>query len=270
MKVSVIIPTKNSSGTLQSCLSSIKNQTYKNIEIIVVDNYSEDETQKIAKNFTDLVFTINPERSTQVNYGVEKASGKYIYRVDSDVVLDSEVVREAVSLAESKNYGAILIHNTSDPTISYWAKIRKFERDMYDTDETNVAVRFIKRDIFISLGGFDSRLSFGEDYDLHNRIIEKYRIGKINAKEMHLGEYKTLLEVAKRNYYYGKFVRRFLKRNKSRGLKQLNPFRGSYFSNIDKFVKNPDLTIGFIVYQIVRYVSGVLGLLSSIITGKVE
>ena len=268
--VSIIIPTKDSSATIQSCLNSIKNQTYKNIEIIVVDNFSKDGTQQIARSFTDMIFTINPERSTQVNYGVEKASGKYIYRVDSDFVLDNNVVWEAVNLAESKNYGAILIHNTSDPSVSYWAKIRKFERDMYDTDETNVAVRFIRRDIFISLGGFDSELSFGEDYDLHNRIIAKYPIGKISAKELHLGEYKTLLEVAKRNYYYGKFVRRFLKRNKSRGIKQLNPFRGTYFSNLDKFVKNPYLTIGFIVYQIVRYVSGTLGFLDSMIRGKVE
>jgi glycosyltransferase involved in cell wall biosynthesis len=268
--VSIIIPTKNSSGTLQNCLTSIKNQTYKNIEIIVVDNFSEDSTQQIARSFTNSIFTIDPERSTQVNYGVEKASGKYIYRVDSDFVLDNDVVWEAVNLAESKNFGAILIHNTSDPSVSYWAKIRKFERDMYDTDETNVAVRFIRRDIFISLGGLDSGLSFGEDYDLHNRIIAKYPIGKINAKEMHLGEYRTLLEVAKRNYYYGKFVRRFLKRNKARGLKQLNPFRGTYFSHVDKFVKNPYLTVGFIIYQIVRYSSGTLGFLESIIRRRVE
>ena len=51
--VSVIIPTYNSSRTLEKCLESIKNQTYKNIEIIVVDNNSTDNTKEIAKKFAD-------------------------------------------------------------------------------------------------------------------------------------------------------------------------------------------------------------------------
>jgi probable beta-1,3-galactosyltransferase len=53
--VSVIIPTYKSSRTLEKCLESIKNQTYKNIEIIVVDNNSTDNTKEIAKKFTQKV-----------------------------------------------------------------------------------------------------------------------------------------------------------------------------------------------------------------------
>ncbi len=264
--VSVIVPTMNSSSTLIPCLNSIKNQSYKNIEIIVVDNFSVDNTVQIAKQFTSSIFTINPERSTQVNYGVGKASGKYVYRVDSDFVLDPNVVKEAVTLAESNDFGAILIHNTSDPSVSFWAKVRKFERDMYDSDDLNVAVRFVRKDIFISLGGFDPELSYGEDYDLHNRIIERYAIGKIYSKEMHLGEYKSLIEVAKKNYYYGKFVSKFLKKNRRRGMRQVNPFRTTYFRHLDKFVENPALMLGFIIYQVVRYTSGMLGLISYFLT----
>jgi probable beta-1,3-galactosyltransferase len=54
--VSVIIPTYNSSRTLEKCLKSIKNQTYKNIEIIVVDNNSIDNTKEIAKKYTGKVY----------------------------------------------------------------------------------------------------------------------------------------------------------------------------------------------------------------------
>jgi glycosyltransferase involved in cell wall biosynthesis len=68
--VSVIVPTKNSSSTLVKCLDSIINQTYRNIEIIIVDNYSADSTRDIAMHYTDKVFTLGPERSPQVNYGV--------------------------------------------------------------------------------------------------------------------------------------------------------------------------------------------------------
>jgi len=263
--VSVIIPTKNSSKSFAHCLNSIKNQTYNNIEIIVVDNSSQDDTVEIARQFTNLIFSYNPERSSQINYGVTKSSGKYIYRVDSDFVLDPNVIMEAVNLAESNNFAAVLIHNTSDPSVSFWARVRKFERDMYESEELNVAVRFMRKDVFLSLGGFDPDLIYGEDYDLHNRVIQKYEIGRINAKEMHLGEYKSLFEIAKKNYYYGKSANKFLRKNKVRGMRQVNPFRGTYFKNLDKFVQNPVLTIGFGVYQIIRYGAGMLGLLASLI-----
>jgi glycosyltransferase involved in cell wall biosynthesis len=264
--VSIIIPTKNSSKLINLCLNSLKNQTYTNIEIIVVDNSSEDNTLDIARRFTNLIYTYKPERSSQINYGVKMSSGKYIYRVDSDFVLDPNVIIEAVNLAESNNYAAILIHNTSDPSVSYWAKVRKFERDMYEYEDLNVAVRFIRKDIFLSLGGFDTELNYGEDYDVHNRIIQKYAIGRIHAKEMHLGEYKSLLEIAKKNYYYGKSTIKFLRKNKFRGVKQVNPFRHTFFNNLDKFVGHPTLAFGFIIYQLVRYSSGMLGLLASLIS----
>jgi glycosyltransferase involved in cell wall biosynthesis len=264
--VSIIIPSKNSSRLIYPCLNSLRNQTYPNIEIIVVDNSSEDNTLDIARRFTNLIYSYNPERSSQINYGVTKSSGKYIYRVDSDFILDPNVIMEAVNLAESNNYAAILIHNTSDPSVSYWAKVRKFERDMYEYEDLNVAVRFIRKDIFLSIGGFDPELNYGEDYDLHNRIIQKYAIGKIHSKEMHLGEYKSLLEIAKKNYYYGKSASKFLRKNKLRGVKQVNPIRRTFFNNLDKFVRQPTLAFGFIIYQLVRYGSGMLGLLTSLIS----
>lgn len=263
--VSVIIPTKNSSFTLARCLDSIISQTYKNIEIIVVDNYSDDSTLLIAKRYTNKSFNIGSGRSTQVNFGAKVASGKYIYRVDSDFVVEPDVISESVALAELKNYDAILIHNTSDPTVSYWAKVRKFERDMYVSDDVNVAVRFIRKDVFLSVGGFDPKLEATEDYDLHNRIIEKYNIGRISSIEVHLGEYKTIMEIARKNYYYGKSINLFLKKNKNRGIRQTIPFRTAFIKNYRNFLSHPFLTIGFIIYQIVKYISGFCGIFVSVL-----
>jgi glycosyltransferase involved in cell wall biosynthesis len=49
--VSVIIPTKNSESTIDYCLRSIRGQTYTNIEVIVVDNYSRDKTEEVAQKY---------------------------------------------------------------------------------------------------------------------------------------------------------------------------------------------------------------------------
>lgn len=263
--MSIIIPTKNSSKTLETCLDSIINQYYKNIEIIIVDNHSTDNTLEIARRYTNAVYLFGPERSFQINYGVRMASGKYIYRVDSDFVLEPNVISEAVTTAESNGYGAIIIHNTSDATVSFWAKVRKFERDMYDfgSDDLKIAVRFVRTDVFKSVGGFDTRMISGEDYDLHNRIVEKYSVGRINAKEMHLGEYKSLREVARINYFYGKNTSQFLRIHKSRAFRQVSPFRKIYLRNYKEFLRHPTLSAGFIIYQTVKYSSAALGLLAS-------
>jgi glycosyltransferase involved in cell wall biosynthesis len=254
--VSVIVPTKNSSSTLSACLSSIISQTYKNIELIVVDNYSADTTRTIAMEYTKKVFTIGPERGVQINFGVKKALGKYIYRVDSDFVLDSDLIMEAVNAAESNNYGAVIIHNTSDESVSFWSWLRKMERDMYVLDESKVAARFIRKDVFTSIGGFDPLLVFGEDYDLHNRVIKEYKVGRIKAKEVHIGEYKTLKEVAQKHYYYGKTMIYFLKKNRRQGLRQVTPFRRFYLP----FFRHPVLGACFLAYQTVRYFSSICGI----------
>ena len=70
-KVSVIVTTKNSAPYLNNCLQSIKSQTYKKIEIIVVDNFSRDETKLIAEEYTNKVFLKSTERSVQRNFGAD-------------------------------------------------------------------------------------------------------------------------------------------------------------------------------------------------------
>ena len=67
--VTVVIPTRNSEKTLGDCLDSVSRQSYRNVEIMVVDNDSSDGTREVAKRYTDMVFTMGPERSAQRNYG---------------------------------------------------------------------------------------------------------------------------------------------------------------------------------------------------------
>src|SRR6185437_9711050 len=95
--VSIIIPTKNSQQFLKDCLESIKNQTYKKIQLIIVDNFSKDKTVLIAKKYTKEVYKIGPERSAQRNFGAKKAKGKYLFFLDSDMKLSPNVVAECVA-----------------------------------------------------------------------------------------------------------------------------------------------------------------------------
>jgi len=262
--VSIIIPTRNSADTIDKCLASVRMQSYGKIEIILVDNYSRDETLNIAKKYPTKVYLTGPERSAQVNFGVSKALGKYVYRVDSDFVLEPTVVHEAVQSCEKFGYDAIVIHNTSDPTISFWAKVRKMERDSYRNDKVNVAARFWKKEVFESIGGFDVNLIAGDDYDLHNRLLKSgYKIGWIKAQETHIGEPKNMAEIFRKHYFYGQNLGRFIEKNQERALTQLSPLRRSLAKSLSESCQDPAIIMGFFVYQFLRYTAATLGMLSA-------
>ena len=68
--VSIIVTTKNEEKNIAYCLTSITEQTYSHLEVILVDNNSSDKTREIALEFTDKIFNKGPERSAQRNYGM--------------------------------------------------------------------------------------------------------------------------------------------------------------------------------------------------------
>ena len=86
--ISVIIPAYNAQKTIYRCLESILNQTYRNIEVIVVNDGSSDDTENICRQFEDervrIVNQKNQGVSQARNTGIVLAQGKYICFVDSD------------------------------------------------------------------------------------------------------------------------------------------------------------------------------------------
>ena len=267
--VSIVVPTKNSSNTLGMTLESISTQTYRNYEIIIVDNHSTDETFNIAKRYTDKIHIMGPERTAQVNFGIKSAKGKYVYRIDSDWILEPTVLEEAVKKCEDEGFDGVLIHNSDDSGISFWGRVRKFERDMYQQDDLNVAVRFIRRDVFDKVGYFDENMVAGEDYDLHNRILAAgYKVGRISAKETHIGVPRSLMELIKKHYYYGTTLPEFLAKNPKRGMKQLSPLRPAYAKHWRLFFRHPVMSTGFVIYQVARYSAAMLGYATVVAASK--
>ena len=76
--VSVIVPTKDVSRTIERCLSSIRGQSWQALELIVIDNFSKDGTWEIAEGIADVALQAGPERSSQRNLGISLAKGQYL------------------------------------------------------------------------------------------------------------------------------------------------------------------------------------------------
>lgn len=102
--VSVIIPVYNAAGTLKQCLDSILNQTYKEIEVILINDGSKDESEKICKDYTELYQNVyyfsqeNAGSSTARNAGMEKAQGMYYCFVDADDTIKADFIEHLLFL----------------------------------------------------------------------------------------------------------------------------------------------------------------------------
>lgn len=265
--VSVIIPSYNSARTIGRCLESIKAQTYRPIEIILVDRNSTDRTRAIAQKYRSKIYTGGPERAAQMNIGISRAKGKYIYRVDSDFIVEPDVVRQCVEQCEKRGLDGIAVHNTSAEGLGFWADVRKLERNTYRNDDLIVAVRFFTKKSAKAIGGFDESLYGPEDYDFHNRFVAAgFRWGRVRAIERHLGEPKTLGDIWRKHYWYGKQMLFYFRKHPSISVRQFNPMRKSYFQHLTSLLEHPILTVGLLIMTITKFLAGGLGFLTAWVT----
>ncbi len=203
--VSVLITTKNEEKNLPACLDSIKSQTYPQdrIEIIVVDNYSSDRTQEIARSYGARVFTKGPERSSQRNFGFEIAKGEWVLFLDADMRLSEKVIEECVRKVKSDSSIVGLYIPEVVIGRGFWIKVRRFERSFYNATVID-CVRFVNRKVFLEIGGFDESLTGPEDWDLDRRIRKVGKVDIINSPLFHdEGRFSFSKYLRKKSYYAG-------------------------------------------------------------------
>ena len=115
IKVSIIVPVYNVEPYLEKCVKSLVDQTYKNIEILLVDDGSTDSSGKICDKYAELNNNIfvwhknNAGQSSARNYAVSFASGKYITFVDSDDYVESDYVKYMIDSLDINNPADMVI-----------------------------------------------------------------------------------------------------------------------------------------------------------------
>ena len=205
--VSVIITTRNEEKHIKNCLESIIKQTYPQdkIEIIVVDNNSEDSTKDLAKAYTDKVYNFGSKRAAQLNFGVRLAKGAYILFPDADMILSEDILSECVKKCELEGLDALYIPERIVGK-GFWIKARDFERSFYNASCID-CVRFVRRERFLELDGFDENLDFGpDDWDFDRRVRETGRMGTIEAPIYHNeGGFSFRKYLNKKTYYITSF-----------------------------------------------------------------
>lgn len=264
--VSVIVTTRNEERVISNFLKSVQNQSCPNIEIILVDNHSQDNTVEIARKFKIKIYTFGPERSAQRNLGAEKSNGKYILFLDADMCLSKKVVAECVEkIRGNKNIGAVVIPEQS-VTSSFWEKVKAYERSFYNLhgDTTIEAARFFKKAVFKKAGGYDEAITGPEDWDLPETVKKLgYKIDRISAKIYHYERIPTLFALARKKFYYGLCAHRYLKKHKISVVspKTVYFLRPVFYKNWRKLVSQPILTLAMFLVFLIETFAGGLGYL---------
>ncbi len=208
--VVVVVPTRNSARTLRPCLESLRRQSVP-CRVVVVDNFSDDDTMAIAKELADVCVSAGPERSRQRNVGARSTRERIVGFVDSDMVLAPSVVAEVVAAIEG-GAGMVTVPERSVGD-GYWARVRAFERAFYDGRDDVEAPRFFRRDVFEQVGGFDEELDAGEDWDLALRARPLASLGRTSSAIIHLEGAPTYLQCCAKKGGYAAGIRAFARKH---------------------------------------------------------
>ncbi len=188
---SIIIPTYNRASVLSRALDSVLNQSYKDFEIIVVDDGSTDNTEQVIRTYTnaEVIYSrqVNKGVSAARNFGTSKTSGNYLIFIDSDDYLAPNALEYFYNgIVESK---ADLIHSGLKFIYQDGRSELKSPRDPYNTGKlTKTGIQLVgtfclKTELFKRVGGYDEFLTYGENTELfwrlNNEIIQSHIIDEV-------------------------------------------------------------------------------------------
>jgi glycosyltransferase involved in cell wall biosynthesis len=244
--VSVIVPTRNSAPTLVDCLASVRAQRDADVELIVVDNRSDDATVAIAHRYADLVLDHGPERSAQRNAGARRANGDLVVFVDSDMVLGPTVCAEAAaSLAGSPHVGALVLPEVATGE-GFWASCRTLEKELYLGDPNVEAARAFRPEVLAAVGGWDERLTACEDWDLEDRVrAAGWAIGRVEARVVHQEGRIRLGAQFHKKRYYGRWAAAYVARG--HGARRVGG--RALFRRPARLARDPGRAVGLVVLK---------------------
>ena len=193
-KVSVIIPTLNRINTLQRAIDSVIAQSFKSIEIIVVDNGSSDGSVNMLKKNYPTVKLIHEHKSgvsASRNKGIMYAKNTWIAFLDSDDAWDQKKLEKQINLLHNSHDKYRLIHTNeiwirNGKKINQMKKHQKFGGYIFNECLALCCISpssvLIDRSIFDDMGLFNENLPVCEDYDMWLRICSKEAVLFIDEK----------------------------------------------------------------------------------------
>ncbi|MFI5935892.1 glycosyltransferase family 2 protein [Actinoplanes sp. NPDC051494] len=260
MKISFVVPTRNSARTLAACLGSLRTQTHPDVEVLVVDNKSTDATVAIGERFADQVLQWGPERSAQRNHGTKCSTGDVVVFIDSDMVMEPHLAAEiAEKFAAEPGVGALVIPERSFGD-GFLAQCRRLEKSLYVGDAAVESPRAFRRELIEELGGWNEDLTAAEDWDLADRTREVATIGRVETYIWHdEGHIKLRATFAKKRYY-GRWIDQYVSMHADSSTKFT---RTALLNKPGRLLRHPVLTAGLVTLKATEAAGLLLGVRDS-------
>lgn len=206
--ISVVIPTYNRSDYLIEALNSVINQTYKNIEIIIVDDGSKDNTKEIVNNYIELNKTKNIRYyykdnggvATARNFGIKHSEGVFIAFLDSDDLWKKDKLLKQIKLFNDPKIGLVHSHYSilkedNQLITNIPEEEGKFNGNMYYKmriyNIVGTSTVVIRKECIDKVGFFEGEYSPAEDYDLWLKISKEYNFGYISESLVYYREFSS-------------------------------------------------------------------------------
>ena len=189
-KVSIVIPVYNGSNYLKEAIDSALAQTYKNIEIIVINDGSNDNgaTEKIVKSYGNRIRYFKKENggvASALNFGIKNMTGKYFSWLSHDDLYEPTKIEDQINLLRTYNTSNIIVASNASVLFSSGAiKKDKININTFNYFDIFLAISarvglngctlLIPRGALINGSGFNEKLPVTQDYDLWFRLKDKY------------------------------------------------------------------------------------------------
>lgn len=184
--ISILLPTHNRCDVLGRAIESVVGQSFKDWELIVLDDASTDATCEVVQSFVDkdprVCYERNPENFRLVrtlNRGLDLSRGVYIARIDDDDVwVDPQKLEKQINFLK-KNKNCVLLGTAFVAVRTNREKAYEFNPPCADGDIRKIFLSYnpfghstviFSKDVALRLGGYDASLSYTEDYDLWLRM----------------------------------------------------------------------------------------------------
>jgi glycosyltransferase involved in cell wall biosynthesis len=192
-KVSIILPVYNSAQFVEEALESIRQQTYRDYEVIVVDDGSQDQTGEIVKQHKGKLRYIYQDHGGPAqarNRGIRESTGKYIAFLDSDDLwLPSKLEKQVDMMDRNPELSMVITENlcfNEQGVFMPW--MGKREKLMEGDIAKNIFVHswvgtptvMVKREVFDRVGLFEEQLQLAEDDNMWVRIAANFKVGLLD------------------------------------------------------------------------------------------
>tara|TARA_Y100000589_G_scaffold311272_1_gene330488 strand:- start:5945 stop:7297 length:1353 start_codon:yes stop_codon:yes gene_type:complete len=188
--VTVYITNYNYGNYIEKSIKSLLNQSFKNFEILIIDDGSTDNSRQIIEKYSTIdkikiIYQKNKGLIVSNNIALRLAKGKYLMRLDADDYLDNNALKIMVDEMEKDNllglvYPNYFIVDENENVINYRIRIPTDENNVKD-NPAHGACTLIRKKFLKSIGGYDERYNCQDGYFLWINFFSKFKVKNIET-----------------------------------------------------------------------------------------